>query len=87
MSSESENQSRIEAESTVNDSYGTTIPSEVRKALGEEIEPGDTVRWVVSDGELSLEIVHERYGAFEDAAPFDGPEWDGEEVAEGAWSQ
>ncbi|MBP1986812.1 AbrB/MazE/SpoVT family DNA-binding domain-containing protein [Halolamina salifodinae] len=87
MSSGSENQNRIEAKSTVNDSYGTTIPSEIRKALGEKIEPGDTVRWVVSDGELSLEIVHERYGAFEDAAPFDGPEWDGEEVAEGTWIQ
>lgn len=85
MSSESGN--HIEAESTVNDSYGTTIPSEVRKALGKEIEPGDTVRWIVDDGTLSLEIVHERYGAFEDAEPFDGPEWDGEEAAESAWGE
>lgn len=77
----------IEAESTVNDSYGTTIPSEVRNALGEAVEPGDTVRWVVADGTLSVEIVHERYGAFEDAEPLDGPAWDSEEAAESAWSE
>lgn len=87
MSSESGNQNHVEAESTVNDSYGTTIPSEIRKALGEKIEPGDTVRWVVDDGKLSLEIVHERYGAFEDAEPLDGPAWDSEEAAESAWSE
>lgn len=85
MSSESERSERVETESTVNDSYGTTIPSEVRKALQDDVEPGDTVRWVVSDGEVSMEIVHEGYGAFEDAEPFDGPEWDGEEAAESAW--
>jgi bifunctional DNA-binding transcriptional regulator/antitoxin component of YhaV-PrlF toxin-antitoxin module len=87
MSSESERGDRVEAESKVNDSYGTTIPAEVRKALAEEIEPGDTVRWVVSDGQLTMEVVHERYGVFEDAEPFDGPEWDPEEAAESAWSE
>ena len=86
MPSESETQSRIEAESTVDDSYGTTIPPEVGKALGQAIEPGDTVRWTVSDQELSLEIAHKRDGALADAAPFDGPEWDGEKAAESTWS-
>lgn len=37
MSSQSD--ASIEAESTVNDSYGTTIPSEVRDALDEAVEP------------------------------------------------
>lgn len=77
----------IEAESTITDSYGIMIPPEVRKALGKEIEPGDTVRWVVDDMVLSLEIIHERYGAFEDAEPFDGRDWDSEEAAESAWHQ
>ena len=77
----------IEAEATVNESYGTTIPSAVREALDDPVEPGDTVRWVVRDGDLSIELVHERYGAFEDVAPFDGPAWDSEEAAENAWSE
>lgn len=85
MSSDSD--ARVEAESTVNESYGTTIPSAIRDALEDTLEPGDTVRWVVSDGELSLEIVHERYGVFEDAEPFDGPAWDGETAAESAWTE
>jgi bifunctional DNA-binding transcriptional regulator/antitoxin component of YhaV-PrlF toxin-antitoxin module len=83
----SDDQERVEAESTVNESYGTTIPAEVRQALREELEPGDTVRWIVEDDSVSVEIVHERYGAFGDVAPLDGPEWDGEEVAEGAWGE
>jgi bifunctional DNA-binding transcriptional regulator/antitoxin component of YhaV-PrlF toxin-antitoxin module len=83
----SENDEHVEAESVVNESYGTTIPSEIRAALREEIEPGDTVRWIVDDGSLSIEIVPERYGAFDDLEPLDGPEWDGEEVAESAWEE
>ncbi|MFD1571421.1 AbrB/MazE/SpoVT family DNA-binding domain-containing protein [Halorubrum laminariae] len=85
MSSESD--AHIEAESTINDSYGTTIPAEIRNALDDTLEPGDTVRWVIVDGDLSLEIVHERYGAFEDVEPFDGPAWDSETAAESAWSE
>lgn len=83
----SDERNRVEAESTVTESYGTTIPSEVRKALRGELEPGDTVRWVVTEGEISIEIVHEQYGAFDDLEPVDGPEWDGEEVAESAWGE
>lgn len=83
----SETDVSIEVESTVNDSYGTTIPAAVREALGEAVEPGDTVRWVVRDGDLSIELVHERYGAFEDVDPFDGPAWDSEAAAENAWSE
>lgn len=75
---------RVEAESTVTENFGTTIPSEVRKALREGLEPGDKVRWVVEDGEVSIEIVREQYGVTDDVEPFDGPEWDGEEATESA---
>lgn len=83
----SDSNSHVEAESIVNDSYGTTIPAEIRHALDDALEPGDTVRWVISDEELSLEIVRERYGAFEDAEPFNGPAWESETAAESAWSE
>ena len=52
-----------------------------------QLEPGDTVLWVISDGELSLEVIHEEYGAFEDAEPFDGPAWESDAAAESAWSE
>ncbi|MEF8776327.1 MAG: AbrB/MazE/SpoVT family DNA-binding domain-containing protein [Haloarculaceae archaeon] len=76
---------RIEAESTVTERFGTTIPAEVRTALEEEVAPGDTLRWIVTDGKVSVRIVHEQYGAFDDLEPVDGPEWNGESVAETAW--
>jgi bifunctional DNA-binding transcriptional regulator/antitoxin component of YhaV-PrlF toxin-antitoxin module len=84
---EPEGRDRVEAESTVNESYGTTIPADVREALREELEPGDRVRWVVEGGSVSVEIIHERFGAFDDVEPLDGPEWDGEEEAERAWGE
>ena len=83
----SDSNTRVEAESTVNDSYETTIPAAIRHALDDALEPGDTVRWVISDGELSLEVVHEEHGAFEDAEPFDGPAWESDAAAESAWSK
>jgi len=76
-----------EAESAVNDSYGTTIPAEIRDALDEDIQPGDTVQWRLVDGELSVEIQRERYGVLDELEPLDGPEWDGEAVAESAYSE
>jgi bifunctional DNA-binding transcriptional regulator/antitoxin component of YhaV-PrlF toxin-antitoxin module len=85
MSNDSD--TRVEAESTINDSYGTTIPAAIRDALDDALAPGDTVRWVISEGELSLEVVHEEYGAFEDAEPFDGPAWESDAAAESAWSE
>jgi bifunctional DNA-binding transcriptional regulator/antitoxin component of YhaV-PrlF toxin-antitoxin module len=83
----SEERDRVEAESTVNESYGTTIPADVRKALREELEPGDKVRWVVEGEAVLVEIVHERFGAFDNIEPLDGPEWDGDVEAESAWSE
>ncbi|MDZ7747322.1 MAG: AbrB/MazE/SpoVT family DNA-binding domain-containing protein [Halobacteriales archaeon] len=76
-----------EAESTVTDSYGTTIPAEIRAALDEEIQPGDILRWRLVDGELSIERQRERYGALDELEPLDGPEWDGEITAESAYSK
>jgi len=84
---EDEGTGRVEAESTVNESFGTTIPVEVRRALREGVKPGDRVRWVVADGEVSIEIVHERFGAFDDLDALDGPEWNSEAVAEESWEE
>jgi len=83
----SDSNPRVEAESTINDSYRTTIPAPIRHTLDDTLEPGDTVRWAIADGELSIEIVHKEYGAFEDAEPFDGPAWESDTAAESAWSE
>ena len=85
MSSDSD--PRAGAESTVNDSYETTIPAPIRAALDDTIEPGDTVRWVLSDADLSIEIIHETYGTFEDTEPFDGLAWESDAAAESAWTE
>jgi len=60
-------------ETTVNDRYAVTIPAAVRDQL--DIDSGDRVRWqVTSDGDLSVEVIRERTGAFEDYEPIDmGP--------------
>jgi AbrB family looped-hinge helix DNA binding protein len=41
-----------------------TIPAELRRRL--DIEAGDKLRWVLDDGELSVEVVRQGYGAFDD---------------------
>ena len=69
------------------DSYETTIPAPIRATLDDTVESGATVRWVISDGELSIEVIHKEYGAFEDAEPFDGPAWESDVAAESAWSE
>lgn len=54
----------------VNESGGVTVPAEIRERLG--IEPGDKLRWAVDDdGALSVEVVEQRYGAFDDFEPAD----------------
>lgn len=80
---DSDTHDRVEAESAVNDSFGTTIPSEVRNALADEVEPGDTVRWTVTDGRISVEIVSEQYGLLAQKGPATGDEEiDGVDVTE-----
>ncbi len=52
-------------ETTVSDRGMVTIPASLRRHL--DIEPGDKLRWEVDDdGELSVEVVKQRYGAFDD---------------------
>ena len=83
----SDSDPRVEAESTINKRYITTISEPIRHALDDTLELGDTVRWVISDGELSPEIVHDEYGAFEGAEPFDWSAWESNAAAESAWSE
>jgi antitoxin PrlF len=55
-------------ETTVSDRGMVTIPASLRRRL--DIEPGDKLRWEVDDeGGLSVEVVKQRYGAFDDFEP------------------
>ena len=55
-------------ETTVSDRGMVTIPASLRHRL--DIEAGDKLRWDVDDdGTLSIEIVKQRYGAFDDFEP------------------
>lgn len=55
-------------ETKVNDRGGTTIPADIREAL--DIDTGDKLRWSVSDeGELTVEVVKQETGVFEDFEP------------------
>lgn len=61
---------RVEDETTVNDSYSVTVPAAIRREAG--IEAGDKLRWSVDeDGDLSVEVVEQRYGAFSQLDPVD----------------
>jgi len=52
-------------ETTVSDRGMVTIPASLRRRL--DIEAGDKLRWTVDDGgQISVEVVRQRYGAFED---------------------
>ena len=52
-------------ETTVSDRGMITIPASLRRRL--DIEAGDKLRWNIDDkGDLSVEVVRQRYGAFED---------------------
>jgi len=55
----------ISAESKVTDRGTVTIPVDLRRQL--DIEPGDKLRWNTDEEEnISVEVVKQRYGAFED---------------------
>ncbi|WP_436900285.1 AbrB/MazE/SpoVT family DNA-binding domain-containing protein [Halovenus halobia] len=55
-------------ETKVSDRGMVTIPAALRRRL--DIEPGDKLRWNIDDdGELSVEVVKERRGAFDDFEP------------------
>ncbi|ODR79718.1 AbrB family transcriptional regulator [Haladaptatus sp. W1] len=47
-----------------------TIPAEIRHRL--DIEPGDKLRWGTTEsGDLTVEVVRQRSGAFDDAPTAD----------------
>lgn len=55
-------------ETKVSDRGMVTIPASLRRRL--DIEPGDTLRWGVDeDGGLSVEVVKQGFGAFDDFEP------------------
>lgn len=57
-------------ETKISDRGMVTIPANLRRRL--EIEPGDKLRWTVGEeGDLSVEIVHQREGVFDDFEPVD----------------
>jgi AbrB family looped-hinge helix DNA binding protein len=52
-------------ETRVGDEGTVTIPASLRRRL--DIEPGDTLRWDTDGADsLTVEVVRQRYGAFED---------------------
>ena len=70
-------------ETTVSDRGMVTIPAALRRRL--DIEPGDKLRWTTDDsGDLSVEVVKQRYGAFDDddlKAPMGGDSLDTHDLA------
>jgi len=55
-------------ETKVSDRGMVTIPASLRRRL--DIEAGDKLRWKTDDeGALSVEVVKQRYGAFDDFEP------------------
>lgn len=70
-------------ETTVSEGGMVTIPADLRRRL--DIEPGDKIRWEASeDGSLSVEVVKQGYGAFEDddlKAPMGGDSLETHDIA------
>ncbi len=57
-------------ETKVSDRGMVTIPAALRRRL--DIEPGDKLRWTTDgDGNLSIEVVQQREGVFDDFEPVD----------------
>lgn len=57
-----------EDETTVNDSYSVTVPAAIREEA--DIESGDKIRWTVDEeGTVSIEVVKQRVGVFDDFEP------------------
>ncbi|WP_017342126.1 AbrB/MazE/SpoVT family DNA-binding domain-containing protein [Halorubrum sp. T3] len=61
-------------ETTISNRGTVTIPAGLRRRL--DIKAGDKLRWTVTEnGDLTVAVVRQRYGAFEDAdrqAPMGG---------------
>ncbi len=55
-------------ETQVSDRGMVTIPASLRRRL--DIKPGDKLRWEADDeGNLSVEVIKQNYGAFDDFEP------------------
>lgn len=66
-------------ETKVSDRGMVTIPAALRRRLG--IEAGDKLRWYADDdGNLSVEVIHQREGVFDDFEPVDAGETDAVEA-------
>lgn len=51
------------------------VPAEIRRCL--DLGPGDMLRWGLADsGELTVEVVRQREGVFDDFDPVDAGETD-----------
>ncbi|MFC5973442.1 AbrB/MazE/SpoVT family DNA-binding domain-containing protein [Halomarina salina] len=62
-------------QTTITDHYSVTVPAAIRDRL--DIEPGDKITWkVTDDGELTIEVIKQRYGAFDDFDAVDMGETD-----------
>jgi AbrB family looped-hinge helix DNA binding protein len=62
-------------ETKVSDQGSVTIPTSLRQRLG--IEPGDKLRWTTDDtGNLSVEVIQQREGVFDDFEPVDAGKTD-----------
>lgn len=58
------------SETTIGEEYSVTLPPDLRDRL--DIRPGDKLRWETTDeSDLQVEVVRQRYGAFDDAEPVD----------------
>jgi len=74
----------IPAESKIGERGTVTIPVNLRRQL--DLEPGDKLRWNTDEeGNISVEVVKQRYGAFEDddmKAPMGGDSLETDDLAE-----
>jgi bifunctional DNA-binding transcriptional regulator/antitoxin component of YhaV-PrlF toxin-antitoxin module len=74
----------VPAESKIGERGTVTIPVNLRRQL--DLEPGDKLRWNIDEGGyLSVEVVKQRYGAFEDddmKAPMGGDSLETHDLAE-----
>ena len=66
-------------ETKVSDRGTVTIPAAFRRRL--DIEPGDKLRWTTDEeGDIFVEIAHQREGVFDDFEPVDAGETNAVEV-------
>ena len=66
-------------ETKVSDRGMVTIPADLRQRL--DIEPGDKLRWTTDEeGDIFVEIAHQREDVFDDFEPVDAGETNAVEV-------